>query len=227
MNPFFLPPCIGFVIVLSRGARTFQYPATSALTSSARSMPVIHRFLRAAALVLACAAADPLAAQRTAVIPLSVEGRGGIALPAGDLGDPAEGGPAGEVSVTWHALPLIGFYGAYQWNRFAYDGTGIPEHLTDSGFALGVRVTIPTPLIPIDPWIRAGVVAHQLRGESLREESKRGWEAGAGLAFPLARGLTLMPGVLWTRYQYGSDAADGQLLRVRHLRPDVGVRLRF
>ena len=73
----------------------------------------------------------------------------------------------------------------------------------------------------------AGIVAHQLRGASMYEDSKRGWEAGAGLAFPLARGLTLTPGVLWTRYQYGSGVADGQLLRVRHLRADVGVRLRF
>jgi hypothetical protein len=190
-------------------------------------MPVIRRFLRAAALAQACAAADPLAAQLTGIVPLAVEARGGIALPAGDFGEPAEGGPAGEVSATWHALPLIGVYGAYQWNRFPYDGTGIPEHLTDRGFAVGVRVAVPTPLIPIDPWIRAGVVAHQLRGESLGEDSRRGLEAGVGLAFPLARGLTLTPGVLWTRYQYGSGAADGQLLRVRHLRADVGVRLRF
>jgi hypothetical protein len=190
-------------------------------------MSFIHRSLRTAALALACVAADPLAAQRTGVIPLSLEARGGIALPAGDFGDPAEGGPTVEISATWHALPLIGFYGAYQWNRFPYNGTGIPEHLTDNGFAAGVRVAVPTPLIPIDPWIRAGIVAHQLRGESLHEDSRRGWEAGAGLAFPLARGLTLTPGVLWTRYQYGSGAADGQLLRVRHLRADVGVRLRF
>lgn len=181
-------------------------------------MPVIHRLLRTAALALACAAADPLAAQRTGTIPLSVEARGGIALPAGDFGDPAERGPRAAAGRL---------YGAYRWNRFPYGGTSIPEHLTDSGFAVGVRVAVPTPLIPIGPWIRAGGVAHQLRGESLHEDSERGWEAGAGFAFPLARGLTLTPGVLWTRYPYGSGAADGQLLRVRHLRADVGVRPRF
>jgi opacity protein-like surface antigen len=71
------------------------------------------------------------------------------------------------------------------------------------------------------------VVAHQLVGEGLNEEGKPGWEVGAGLGFPLARGVSLTPGVLWTRYQHGSGAADGELLRVRHLRADVGLRLRF
>lgn len=186
----------------------------------------IPPLLRACALAAACAAADPLAAQ-LAGIPLSVEARGGIVLPAGRFRRSAEGGPAGEVSATWHALPRIGFYAAYGWNRFPYDGTGVPEHLADRGFSAGVRIGVPMLLIPIDPWIRAGTVAHQLRGESLGEDSERGFEAGAGLAFPLARGLTLTPGVLWTRYPYGSGAADGAQLRVRHLRADVGVRLRF
>lgn len=185
-------------------------------------MPLIHRSLCTTLLALACAAAGPLAAQR---VPVSVEARGGIALPAGRFRDAAQGGPAGELSATWHALPLVGVYGAYQWNRFGWDDT--EGEATDAGFALGVRVSIPTPLLPIDPWIRAGVVAHRLDAETLGEDAKRGWEAGAGLAFPLARGLTLTPGVLWTRYQHGSGLADGELLRVRHLRADVGLRLRF
>jgi hypothetical protein len=187
----------------------------------------IHRLVRTTAVALACAAAHPLAAQVTGIIPLSVEARGGLAVPAGDFADAAEAAPAGEISATWHALPLVGIYGAYQRNHFPWGGTGTREHLTDAGFAAGVRVAIPTPLIPIDPWIRAGIVLHQLEGGSLHEDARRGWEAGAGLGFPLARGLTLTPGVLWTRYQHGAGLADGELLRVRHVRADVGLRLRF
>ena len=179
-------------------------------------------------LALACAAgalrADPLEAQRTGVLPISVEARGGIALP-GEAFQGADGGVAGEVSATWHALPLIGFYGAYQHNRFAWDDAD--GHATDGGFAVGVRIAIPTPLIPIDPWIRGGMVAHQLEAEGLDEESRPGYEVGAGLGFPLARGLTLTPGVLWTRYPHGGGNIDGERLRVRHLRADVGLRLRF
>ena len=186
-------------------------------------MPVIHRILPAAALAFACASADVLVAQLPR-IPLAVEARGGVAHPA-EAFTGADGGAAGEVSATWHALPFIGVYGAYQHNRFSWDDTD--GHITDSGWAAGVRVDVPLPLVPIDPWIRGGVVMHDLEGLSPRVDSQRGWEVGGGLGFPLARGLTLTPGVLWTRYQYGSGAQDGPLLRVRHLRTDVGLRLRF
>ncbi len=192
-------------------------------------MPSIPRLLRRTTLTLACAAgllrANPLAAQLTGILPLTVEARGGIALPAEKFGG-ADGGVAAEVSATWHALPLIGVYGAYQRNRFAWDGTD--GHATDAGFAAGVRLGIPTPFIPIDPWIRAGVVAHQLKAETISDDSSRGWELGGGLGFPLARGVSLTPGVLWTRYRHGDpNVADGELVYVRHLRADVGLRLRF
>jgi hypothetical protein len=183
-------------------------------------MSFIPRVL--AVLALAGAGAHPLAAQ---LLPLSLEARGGAALPSAEFRDAASGGPAGELSATWHALPRVGVYGAYQWNRFSWDT--VDGHATDAGFAVGVRIALPTPLLPIDPWIRAGVVAHRLDAETLDEDAGFGWEAGGGLAFPLARGLTLTPGVLWTRYPHGGGNADGELLRVRHVRADVGLRLRF
>ncbi|HEX2080799.1 MAG TPA: hypothetical protein VHG08_24045 [Longimicrobium sp.] len=189
-------------------------------------MPLVHRLLRAVPLALACAAAraDAADAQVPAITPFSAEVRGGIALPADDFEDAADGGVAGEVSLGWQALPLVGFYAAYEWSRFDWSDTG--GDATDQGFAAGVRIALPTPFIPIDPWIRAGVVAHGLEAETLSEDAKRGWEAGAGLSFPLGRRVTLTPGVIWTQYQHGSGNADGELLRVRHLRADVGLRLR-
>ena len=185
-------------------------------------MLLIHRLLRAAPLALACAnAAD---AQVPALSPFSVEVRGGIALPADDFDAAAGGGVAGEVSVGWQALPLAGFYAAYEWARFGWSDTG--GDATDQGFAAGVRIAVPAPFVPIDPWIRAGIVAHALQAETLNEDARRGWEAGAGLSFPLGRRITLTPGVIWTRFQHGGGNADGELLHVRHLRVDVGVRLR-
>lgn len=184
-------------------------------------MSAIRRILPA--LALACAIAPPLAAQLPR-IPLALEARGGIAQPA-EAFTGADGGTGGEVSATWHALRFIGVYGAYQHNRFGWDDTG--EYVTDSGWAAGVRVAVPMPLVPIDPWIRGGVVMHALQGTLSRADGQRGWEVGGGLEFPLSRGLTLTPGVLWTRYQWGTAAQDGPLLRVRHLRTDVGLRLRF
>lgn len=180
--------------------------------------------IRRALLALACAAAAPWATPLPAQLPLSVEARGGIALPA-EAFEGAEGGVAGEVSATWHALPSVGVYGAYQRNRFAWGDAG--RHATDQGFAAGVRIAVPALLVPIDPWIRGGIVAHRLEAETLAEGSERGYEVGGGLGFPLAPGITLTPGVLWTRYRHGRGAADGELLRVRHLRADVGLRMRF
>lgn len=181
-------------------------------------MPFICPAIRPTALTLACAAALVGAAPLAAQLPLSLEARGGIALPA-EAFEGAEGGQAGEVSATWHAMPFAGIYGAYQSNRFAWDDAA--GHATDEGFAAGVRITLPALLVPIDPWIRGGVVVHQLKAETRVAESGFGYEVGAGLGFPLARGITLTPGVLWTRYR------DGDLLRVRHLRADVGLRMRF
>ena len=40
--------------------------------------------------------------------------RHAAARAAGGVFQGAEGGPAGEVSATWHALPFAGIYGAYQ-----------------------------------------------------------------------------------------------------------------
>jgi opacity protein-like surface antigen len=190
-------------------------------------MSLIHRLLRALPLALACAAAraDAADAQLPALARFPVEARGGIVLPADDFRRAADGGVAGEVSVGWQALPLVGVYAAYEWAHFEWSDTG--GTATDRGFAAGVRISLPVPLIPIDPWIRAGIVAHKLEAETLREEAKRGWEAGAGLSFPLARRITLTPGVVWTQYQHGSGNADGELLHVRHLRADVGLRLRL
>lgn len=187
-------------------------------------MSSIHRMIRGTALVLGCAAALPGAGTLAAQLPLSVEARGGVAVPAEAFAG-AEGGVAGELSATWHPLPFAGAYGAYQRNRFAWgDADG---HATDEGFAAGVRIALPALVVPIDPWIRGGVVAHRLKAEALGDENRRGYEVGAGFGFPLAPRITLTPGVLWTRYQHGGGAADGGLLRVRHLRADVGVRMRF
>ncbi|HEU0299294.1 MAG TPA: hypothetical protein VFR37_07570 [Longimicrobium sp.] len=186
-------------------------------------MPLVHRLLRAAPLALACAAAraDAADAQMTA---FSVEARGGISIPSDEF-DGADGGIGGEVSLGWQALPLVGLYAAYEWTRLDWSDAG--GSATDQGFAAGVRIALPAPFIPIDPWIRAGLVAHGLEAETLGEDAKRGWEAGAGLSFPIGRRVALTPGVIWTQYRQGSGNADAELLRVRHLRADVGLRLRL
>jgi hypothetical protein len=183
---------------------------------------------RAAALLLAAAAVPALADAADAQGLISIEARGGLALPrdafTNDL--QADGGHATELSVTWGVLPFVGVYGAYQ--RAEFDVEDSEESvISDRGWAGGVRVSIPTPLIPIDPWIRAGVVMHELEAGGLEDGGDRGFgiEAGAGLRLPLRRGLSLTPGVLWTRYGIDDDSVTDGEANVQYLRVDVGLRV--
>lgn len=184
-----------------------------------------HRTLAvAAALAGAAAFAPALHAQ------LAIEARGGIAQPrdafTGDV--PVDGGLSTEVSVTMGALPFLSLYGAWQKVRFDREGSE-GSVIMDEGWAGGVRVSIPTPYVPIDPWIRAGLLTHELEAGGLTGGGDRGLgvEVGGGLRFPLGRGLALTPGVSWTRYGFDDDAvADGKV-NVEYLRVDVGARFGF
>lgn len=188
-------------------------------------MRSIHRFLPAA-LALACAAAFTPAARAQ----LAIEARGGIAQPQDALTSdvPADGGYATEVSVTVSALPFVGVYGAWQRAQFDREGSE-GSVITDEGWAGGLRVAVPTPFIPIDPWIRAGVVTHELEAGGLTDGGDRGFgvEVGAGLRFRLGRGMALTPGVSWVRYSFRDDAVTDDKVNVEYLRADVGLRFGF
>ena len=178
------------------------------------------------ALALACAAVPAAARAQT---PLALEFRGGITRPHDTFSDDAgaEGGYVTELGLTWHVLPFVGVYGTYQRAEFERDGGAEGSVIRDNGWAAGVRVGVPTPFIPIDPWIRGGVVFHELEAGALDDGGGRGvgMEIGGGLSFPLTRRARLAPGVMWTRYRFDDDAvADGRA-DVRYLRAEVGVRL--
>lgn len=176
------------------------------------------------ALVLAAAVAPSAHAQ------LAIEGRAGIATPGEgletDVG--ADGGYSTEVSLTVGVLPFVGVYGAWQQVKFD-DDDGEDNVITDQGWAVGARVSVPTPFIPIDPWIRAGVVTHELEAGGLDDGGDRGLgvEVGGGLRVSVGSRIALTPGVTWTRYGFDDDTvADGEV-NVQYLRVDLGVRFGF
>lgn len=188
-------------------------------------MRSIHRSLTFAfALVLAAAFAPAARAQ------LAIEARGGIATPGDAMTEdvPADGGYATEVSVTVGALPFVSLYGAWQKVEFGREGSE-GSVITDEGWVGGLRVGVPTPFIPIDPWIRAGVLTHELEAGGLEGGGDRGVgvEVGGGLRFRVGSHASLTPGVTWTRYSFGDDnVADGKV-NVEYLRVDVGLRFGF
>lgn len=188
----------------------------------------IHRTLALTAALAGAAAFAPASHAQ-----LAIEARGGIAQPrdafTGDV--PADGGYSTELSVTVGVLPFVGVYGSWQRVQFDREGSESSEGsvITDQGWSGGVRLSVPTPVIPIDPWIRAGVLRHELESGGLTRggDTGMGVEVGGGLRFRLGRAVSLTPGVSWTRYAFDDDAvADGKV-NVEYLRVDVGARFGF
>lgn len=187
------------------------------------------------ALAATAALAAPARAQLPNFTPFSFEARGGLSLPLGEMksdGDAKVGTTVG-ASVTYHALPLIGVYGGYSRSEFGVGDDELEDgKYTDSGFAAGVRVGIPTPLIPIDPWARAGLVFHRLQAsvgdeEVFESDSGTGFEVGAGLGFGLGPKVSVTPGVTYTAYRYEADGGPDDEVEVNHLRLDLGLRIRL
>lgn len=187
-------------------------------------LPLSRGLAAAVALVLSAAVAPSAHAQ------LAIEGRAGIATPGegleNDVG--ADGGYSTEVSLTVGMLPFVGVYAA--WQQVKFDREGSEESvITDQGWAVGARVSVPTPFVPIDPWIRAGVVAHELEAGGLEDGGDRGLgvEVGGGLRVSVGSRIALTPGVTWTRYGFDDETVDDGRVNVQSLRVDLGVRFGF
>ena len=188
-----------------------------------RTLPLPTLALAAAA--LACAA--PAGAARAQ---LAIEARAGIAQPQDALTEDvaADGGYATEVSLTVGALPFVSLYGA--WSKVEFDREGSEGSVvTDQGWAGGVRVTVPTPFIPIDPWIRGGVLTHRLEAGGLEDGGSRGVgvEVAGGVRVGVGSRIGITPGVTWVRYGFDDETVDDGEVNVQYLRLDVGVRFGF
>ncbi|HEX5725266.1 MAG TPA: outer membrane beta-barrel protein [Longimicrobiaceae bacterium] len=187
------------------------------------------------ALVSACAAlaAAPLARPALAQLdftPFAVEVRAGTAIPRGRL-DELDAGVFG-VSVggdlTYHLAPFLGVYAGYSWTRFEGEA-GLGEY-RDTGLDLGVRLGVPTPLIPIDPWIRAGAVLHRFESVGtddvdFESDAEWGYEVGAGIGLGFLPKFTLTPQASYVRYRVGTGGENE--LEVEYIKVGIGLRLRL
>jgi hypothetical protein len=178
----------------------------------------------AAALAAALLAA-PAAAQIPHLTPFAFEARAGIAAPTGDLGDVAGNGFVVGGNITYHAFPIVGIYGGVSHAQFSVDdGDG---DFKDSGFEIGARIGIPTPLIPIDPWIKGGAVFHRLEltgaGTDDFNDWGTGYEIGAGLGFGFGP-VSVTPGVTYVSYKVDGGGGDDT---ASYVKAEVGVRVRI
>jgi opacity protein-like surface antigen len=190
-------------------------------------------------LVAASSFAAPAHAQLPNFTPFSAEVRGGLAFPTGDFGESEEdvgsvkSGYSVGANVTYHFMPLLGVYAGYTYNNFGVEGLDELE-VIDQGFGLGVRAAIPTPLIPIDPYVKAGLVFNQLGFEfegddDILVDSDRslGFEIGAGVGIGLGPKLSFTPQVTYTSYEPKYDGENEDDFKVQHVRVDVGLRIRL
>lgn len=182
----------------------------------------MHGIVRTMTLAVALALAAPAA--QAQILPISVEGRGGLTFPTGDLARSVSPGYTVGVAAKLRFIPLVRLYGGWEYTQFeAKDGVpGLESTLTDSGFRVGGQLGIPLVgmLTGFSPYVQAGAILNQAvtrTGDdddalgSVRIESERtlGYEVGGGASIRLGPLLAFTPEVRFRSYRpdYG-DAAS-------------------
>jgi len=200
------------------------------------------RKLVAPALLLGAALAQPARAQ--SVLPLSVEARGGVAIPTGDFDDGTGLGFSVGGTVFFRAAPMVSVYGGFEHAQFTTDDDddleGLDADITDNGFRLGARFDVPFgSLTGVSPWVEGGAtfnrtsfnVSDDESGASVGIDSDRsvGFEVGAGLSFNVAPRISITPGVRYRSHKADfGDTEDGPAeVDVNHFTVDLGVHIRL
>ena len=188
------------------------------------------------ALMAGMLAASGASAQ--SILPFSAEIRGGLGITNGEFreADPdistAPGGVGIGGSVAFGFLPGIAVYGGY--DRYVFNATvlGVDAEYVDQGFVAGARVAPPIgALLGFNPWVRGGVLFHEIELTEVDEKSDRstGFEIGGGIDIPLGLVLSFTPGVIYRSYSPSFDSGetgtpDGS---VQYVDLSVGLRARI
>ena len=189
--------------------------------------------------VLSCAllAASALAASgaEAQILPFSFELRGGMGFKTeefrpSDVGTTtASGGVGVGANVAVDFLPGVAVYGGYDRYSFNAEVQGVDAEYIDQGFVAGAKVAPPIgALVGLRPWLRGGVLFHELELTEVDEKSGRttGFEVGGGIDIPLGLVLSFTPGVIYRQYSpdYGDDANDG---KVSYFDVSLGLKARL
>lgn len=200
----------------------------------------MKRVATALVLVLLACAAPTTALGQLGGLPLSVELRGGAAIPTGEITEAAPGvgaetGPYFGIQAAVHVLPALSLYGGYGMSRFGCPRCGergLDDEVVDDGFGVGVHAALPLPLGGIAPWGEAGGVFHRLvfsgPGGDLSSDRAAGFRVGGGVEIPLGP-VRLTPGVHYSAYSAELDLGGlpSETVDVTHFTAAVGLRYRF
>lgn len=194
--------------------------------------------MRSAILLAAAVLLAPAAA--VAQSPFSVEIGAGVAIPVQDFGNADAGTGFGfGANVRYRLTPQFSAYAGWEWHHFSADLPPRELDVNETGYTLGLRLDRPfrvaTAGEPVPGWwLRAGgTLGHfeleDAAGNDAGDTSHGlGWEAGAGISWPLSNRIALAPGLRLRMLRREIDMGLGpQKATLTYIAAGVGVVIGF
>jgi opacity protein-like surface antigen len=168
---------------------------------------------------------------------LSLEVRTGADFATEKLGDAdLNTGFGFEATLAYRFMPHLSAYAGWGWHKFTADESfaGSDVDFEETGYTFGLQFLHPMGLSNLDYYIRAGGIYNHIEVENndgnITADSGHGlgWQAEAGLVFPLNDNWSLKPGV-----RYRSLSRDIEIENVttstdlRYIELGVGISVKF
>jgi hypothetical protein len=205
-----------------------------------RWIPMARARLLLVLTTLLIARGAPAAAQLPGGAWVSAEVQPVLGSPRGDFAAVGVGASGGSGFAAGGALGLgpVGVYAEYQRIRFDCARCGeadLDDAVTDMGWEAGLLVRGPRLRLPVRPWLRGGMIQHQLLfagiGARAASDPSTGVAFGGGLDLPVYRFVQITPSVTYQSYQASFDFHDEALptrnTDVSYLIYRVGLAVRF
>jgi len=197
-------------------------------------MPRIRRLL-APVLLLGAAVAQPAFAQTPH--PISFEGRAGVALPERDSRE-LDIGWIVDATLRFELTPGLDAYAGYSFGSSALDISDqiedVDVDIRDHGFRSGLRADLRVGMPRATPWVEFGVLLNRTEvkasnsdeSDSEHSEWGLGFEAGAGLSFPVRPRISLTPGIRYRTHKIEFEDIGGTG-HADYIVVDLGVNVRI
>ncbi|MEX2528704.1 MAG: hypothetical protein WEA09_13810 [Gemmatimonadota bacterium] len=189
----------------------------------------------------------PLAASGLEGQQISLDVRGGLTAPFGDLsgGSNASQGFSGQGAIHMRVAPQLGIYAGGSYHTFVCNPVTCGGDLNSRGGEIGVRFSFP-PSGSLTPWARGGLMVHRARwsapvsrlegvelpddpmGEAFLESDwEPGFELGAGLDFQVRRNAVFSLSARQYRYstQFVRSVLPPLERTFSYMLVDVGIRV--
>ena len=195
-------------------------------------MPRIHRLL-APVVLLGAAVAHPAFAQT--LHPVSFEARAGAAFPERDSRE-LDIGWIVDATLRYELLPGLDAYAGYSFgsSTLDIDDEAVDVDIRDHGFRSGLRADLRVGMPKATPWVEFGVLLNRIEvkasnsDDSASEHSEwgLGFEAGAGLSFPVRPRISLTPGIRYRTHKIEFEGTGGTG-HADYIVVDLGVNVRI